>query len=583
MLMTTLDFTYETHGEHYTVYPALGQPGQRWLAPQELGLARRPDGVADLHLTLIRAPQPQPRTYGLLDLRIEATYALAAAQADLGSAATPLTLRPALPSGGHLRLALGERIFTQPLTWNSLSQSRLRLALNGDDAAVVHQALAQGTLVAQATVILTLTGYAARSAATVTFDPAQLLAAMRTVRDATGYYAYPALQTWIAQAWAQLPIHGQIAAESPLLPTSAAQQAALLDRLVARFASLVPPPTDEPWPYLDLPATVPSGEFTWRLDDEIVTWRPLVLQWQPLAVVREQIATQGLAPFVSQSETPPLPTGHIDIEVVGNLPANRVNVLSIGAHLTAPPRPPWRPQAVQAAATLTPPADSSSVRLRLSAREALNYSIQPMIVLATDTDFLSLAGPTRSGTSTTVEVSVADYPVTFYEISGEPALLSIARLTGVLRWQVGEQVYQTPVSLDEQQPTVTLAVPQEATQPILDLTATAHSDGRTLPVQTPAVADGYITRWHLPGFGVHTIRFSAAGGTATPIALTVQVEEAAIAASARAFLILRPDQPTVTWSYVVLNPFCAGFRYRQLPDGAWSPLLSPLEQTEIIL
>lgn len=580
--MTTLDFTYETHGAHYTVYPALGQPGQRWLAPQGLVLARRADGLADLHLSLVRAMTPQPRTYGLLDLRVEADYALAEAQADLGTMATPLTLRPALPSSGHLRLALEELTLSQPLSWNSLSQSRLRLPLDAAAAAVVHQALVQGTLVAQATVVFTLAGYAARSAATVTFDPAQLLAAMCSARDATGFCAYPALQNWLAQRWAQLPLHWQPATSTVFEPDVENQQAALLDRLVARFATLVPPPTDEPLPYLDLPATVPSGAITWRLDDETVTWRPLVLQWQPLAVVREQIATHGLAPFFSQSETPPLPSGHVDIAIIGNLPANRVNVLSIGAHLTAPPRPPLRPQAVQASASLTPPADSSTVRLRLGAREALSYTIQPLVVIATDNDFLSLAGSARTAHGTTVELSPADYPVTFYEISGEPALLTLARLTGALHWQAEGRVYQAPISLDEQQPTINLAVPEGATQPTLHLTATAHGDGQTLPVLAPPVTDGYVTRWHLPSFGAHTIRFTAAVAPAAPIRLEVQSADAT-APPADAPLILRPDQPTATWGYVALNPFCAGFRYRLLPDGDWTPLLSPLEQTEIIV
>lgn len=580
--MTTLDFTYETHGEHYTVYPALGQPDQRWLAPQGLVLARRADGLADLHLSLVRAMTPQPRTYGLLDLRVEADYALAEAQADLGATAPLSTLRPAVPSGGHLRLALEELVISQPLTWNGLSQSRLRLPLDATAAAVVHQALVQGTLVAQATVVFALAGYAARSAATVTFDPAQLLAALHTARDATGFYAYPALQNWLAQAWAQLPLHWQPATSTGFVPDVERQRAALLDRLVARFATLVPPPTDEALPYLDLPATVPSGAITWRLDDETVTWRPLVLQWQPLVVVREQIATHGLAPFFSQSETPPLPSGHVDIAIIGNLPANRVNVLSIGAHLTAPPRPPLRPQAVQGSASLTPPADSSTVRLRLGVREALSYTIQPLVVIATDADFLSLAGSPRPGTSTTVELSPADYPVTFYEISGEPALLTLARLTGALHWQAEGHAYQTPVSLDEQQPTINLAVPQGATRPMLQLTATAYSDGQTLPVLPPPVSDGYITRWHLPGFGAQTIRFTAAVAPPAPILLEVQPADAA-APPAGTRLILRADQPTVTWGYVVLNPFCAGFRYRLLPDGAWSPRHSPLEQTEIIV
>ena len=582
MIMTTLDFTDETHGEHYTVYPALGQPSQRWLAPQGLVLARRADGLADLHLSLVRAMTPQPRTYGLLDLRVEADYALAEAQAELGSTAMPRTLRPVMPSGGHLRLALEELVLSQPLTWNGLSQSRLRLPLDAAAVAVVHQALEQGTLVAQATVVFALTGYAARSAATVTFDPAQLLTVLRTARDETGFYAYPALQNHLALAWAQLPLHWQPATSTVFLPDVERQRAALLDRLVARFATLVPPPTDEALPYLELPTTVPSGAITWRLDDATVTWRPLLLQWQPLAVVRQQIATYGLAPFFSQSETPPLPSGHVDIEVIGNLPANRVNVLSIGAHLTAPPRPPLRPQAVQGSASLTPPADSSTVRLRLGAREALSYTIQPLVVIATDSDFLSLAGPARTANGTTVELSPADYPVTFYTISGEPALLTLARLTGVLHWQAEGRAYQTPVSLDEQQPTINLAVPQSATQPTLQLTATAHSDGRTLPVLPPPVTDGYVTRWHLPGFGAQTIRFTTAVAPAAPIRLAVQPEDAA-AMPAGTRLLLRADQPTVTWGYVVLNPFCAGFRYRLLPDGDWSPFLSPLEQTEVIV
>lgn len=577
-----LDFTDEMHGEHYTAYPALGQPGQRWLAPQGLGLARRADGLADLHLSLVRALTPQPRTYGLLDLRVAADYALVEAQAALETATTPLIVRPAMPSGGHLRLALGETVLRQALTWNGLSQSRLRLPLQADAAAVVHQALAQGTLVAQATVVFSLAGYAARSAATVTFDPAPLLAALRPARDATGFYAYPMLQNWLAQRWAQLPLHWQPATSPEFVPAVVRQRAALLDRLVARFASLVPPPTDEPLPYLELPETVPSGEITWRLDDESVTWRPLVLQWQPLAVVREQIATHGLAPFFSQSETPPLPSGHVDLEVIGNLPANRVNVLSIGAHISAPPRPPLRPQAVQGSASLTPPADSSTVRLRLGAREALTYTIQPLVVIATDNDFLSLAGPARNGTSTIIELSPADYPVTFYAISGEPALLTLARVTGALHWQAAGREYQTPVSLDEQQPTINLAVPQDATGLQLALTATAYSDGRTLLVLAPPVSDGYITRWHLPGFGAQTICFTAAVPPTAPIRLDVQPADPA-APPAAAPLLLRPDQPSVTWGYVVLNPFCAGFRYRLLPDGDWSAFLSPLEQREIIV
>lgn len=581
--MTKPDFTYEAHDEHDTTYPALGQPGHFWRTPYGLALVQRPDGLADLHLSLVRATLPQPRTYGTLELSVQAEYASVAAVAQVAGSPTPITWRPLLPASGYLRLSLGETVLIQPLAWNGLSQTRVRLSLSAGEASVMRQALEQGVLVAQATAVLVLEGYAARSAATVTFDPRALVAALGAARDETGLYAYPALQSLLARAWARLPLRWQSGQADPRLPTDAIQQAALLDRLVARYATLASPPTANPLPYLALPDAVPSGVVTWRLDDELLTWRPLVLQWRPLDVVQEQIAKQGLAPFFTQIDVPPLPSGVLEIAVVGNLPANRPNVLSIGAHLAAPPRPPMRPHPVQATATLTPPHDSSTVRLRLGPKEAPSYTVQPFVVVVTATDFLSLEGNAWTGQGATVELSVADYPVTFYGITGEPALLALARLTGELQWQAGEQQHRVPVTLDEQQPEVTIAVPQSAVAPTLHLQATALTDGQTLPVLPLPVADGYVTRWHLPGFGAHTIRFIARQAPAEPFTIEVQTEDAAEAITTSSRLLVRSDQPTAQWGYVVLNPFRAGFRYRRLPADDWSPFLSPLEQTEITL
>ena len=345
--------------------------------------------------------------------------------------------------------------------------------------------------------------------AAVTFDPRALLNALTSGRDETGYLAYSTLQRLLTQTWESLPLRWQSTETSSSVQQQAALSAALLDRLVTRFGRLVSPPTAAPIAYIDFPADMNSGEITWQLDDLFTAWRPLVLQWHPLEVVREQIATYGLARFVTLTSVPPLPTGAFAIEVVANLPAQRVNILSIGAELVVPPRPPFRPQPAQVTATLLSPSDVATVTLRLSMKEPLVYEVRPFIVLATADTFIALEGVARTADSTVLELSVADYPVCFYPLMAEPNLLAIARFTGEIRWQDDKRQHRFLINLDGAHPLATVAIPQHAIAPTLHLTAEALDDGRTLGLPPLTAEDTYLTLWHLPGFGAHTIRFSA--------------------------------------------------------------------------
>lgn len=573
-----LDFDHEIRQEPYSAYGALDQPGYRWIVPQRLALATRNNGLADLQLTITRALLPRPRTYGVLDLRLVADGDPAAILA-LSNTATPVTVRPALPTGGHLRLSFGETRFTQPLAWNGLKQTRLHLQLSADEISVVRRALTDGVLLPQATAALAIAGYATRAAAIATFDPSALLGCLQAAYDHEGNIDYAQLQHFIATRWHELPVQWQVAPHEPPIDALAQQQSAFLDRLIARFATLVSPPTDEPLAYLTLPTTTQAGSVQWRLDDQLITWRPIVLQWHPLTVVREQIAHHGVEPFLQEVDVPPLPTDTVEVTVVGNLPTERSNVLSVGAYLTVPPQLPWRPHSVQATAVLAPPEDSTTVRLRLGMRMALAYQCQPFIVLTTATDFRTLLADEQRSSATTVELSVADFPVTFYSLTAEPALLALAHLQGVLVWEEETGKQQVPFELSEQMPVATIAVPNAAAVPIVEATAHALTTEIALPLAPLPATDGYLTLWQLPTFGAHTIRFTVT--TAPPVPLAVAVETAD--GTAEVQLFLRADRPTIEWHYVALDPFHAGFRYRLSPDGQWSSMLSPLEHKEIRL
>jgi hypothetical protein len=218
--------------------------------------------------------------------------------------------------------------------------------------------------------------------------------------------------------------------------------------------------------------------------------------------------------------------------------------------------------------------------LRLGAKESLNCVVRPFIVLATADNFLSFEGTPRTSRDASVELSVTDFPVSFYPLTAEANLLALARLTGALRWQDSAGQHHVKVALDESHPTLTLAIPADAAAPMLHLSAEALADGRILTLPPLAVEETYLTLWHLPGFGAHTIRFSMATASAPEDrTIEVQAEDAQEAAQ----LTLRNDHPAQEWGYVALDPFHPGFRYRLLGHGEWSPWLSPLDYLEVTL
>ena len=577
--MTLPDFGLATYLDDYTAYPAYAKPGQYWISPRRVALAPRADGLPDLHLTLVRARFPQIRTYGLLDLAIQAEYALTDAYAELSRQVTPLTVRPALPTTGYLRLDFGTNVLGQPLSWNNQSQSRMRLRLDADEASVLRQALEDGTLIAEAVAVLAISGMAVRAPATIAFDPQSLLQALVAARDESGHLPYTALEDFLIRHWTALPLRLQPTGAGPLPPLGEALGTALLDRLVAHYAVLAAPAAGTTLPCIELPEQVSAGTMLWRLDDELVAWRPLALHWRPLEVVREQIEQVGMTPFLTFTSPPALPVGAVEIDVVGNLPIDRSNVLSIGAHLTAPPRPPQRPQSAQATATLLPPQDTATATLRLGLKEPLAYEVRPFIVLGTTDNFIALEGTPRSAVDQTLELSVADYPVCFWSLTAEPGLRALASVTGELQWQDGTARYHVPVTLDNQHASIALAVPKTAVAPALYLTANALTDSATLAFPPLGLDDTYLTLWHLPGFGAHTIRFVAAQFAGGDVQLEAQPEDVPITTR----LTLRSDHPAESWGYVALNPFHPGFRYRLLPHMDRSPILSPLEHQEVIL
>ncbi len=573
------DFQFETQGEGCLVYPTHGGAGPHWVTPRGVVFAPGEDGLPDFRLALLRAPGPFARTSTRLDLRLEAAYDLAGAGEQL--VVPPSFLAPLLPMSGHLRLSLPlsgaglNETLSVPLAWNGLGRARVTWRLSAEAGAVLRGALLGGTLALAANVVLALRGVAARGTGAVTFDPRALVRALSGVRDERGRTTYEALQTFVREPWAGQPWrwHSQGAGDP-------APWAALLDRCLARFARLAPPEDGDLSPALTFDEP-PPGEMTWPLDDVVETWRPVALEWRPLDGLRAGGADPSR--FVTLATAPPVPHGFVPLEAVGNLPGGRVNVPQVGVHVTAAPRPPARPQPVQATLVLEPPRDTATTTLRLLPGEPLTYTARPYLLLSSLVGSRPttrvLTGSPLTGTGETLELGAAELPAKFCPLAAEPALLERAVLTGTVTWTEGAGEHHVPVRLDRARPEVCVAVPTGA-EPALRLRAESVTGGAALDLPELDVGERLLTLWHLPGFGAQTVRFIWVPTGDAP-GLDVEVESEAGGPHTR--LHLRRDRPGAEWSYVVDDPFRPRYRFRVLPDGAWSPLLSPLDTREVTL
>ncbi|MEF2277374.1 hypothetical protein V3W47_03625 [Deinococcus sp. YIM 134068] len=567
------DFEFETQLEGCQLYPTFGGAGPGWVTPRGVAFASDGDGLPDFRLALVRGGGPFTRTSARLELRLEATYDLA------GAGVPPAQLTPLLPSSGHLRLSLplsgsGQaETLAVPLTWSTLGRARVTWRLGAEAGAVLRGALEGGTLALGANVVLALRGVAARGGGHVTFDPQALVRTLAGVRDDRGRTTYEALQTFLRAPWDGQPWRWQPSGRGDETPW-----AALLDRCLARFGRLAPPEDGDLSPAVTFDEP-PPGEMTWPLDDVLETWRPVPLEWRPLEAMRGWAERAGTERFVTLISAPPLPRGEVPLEAVGNLPAHRVNVLEVGAHVAVPARPPFRPQPVHVTLTLTP-QDTANATLRLSPGEVPAYEVRPYVLLTSVTAGSPrtrvLTGPSRPGSGEVLELGVADLPAHFIPVAAEAALLERAVLMGAVAWTEADGEHHVPIRLERGRAEVSVAVPL-GVEPTLCLRAEALSRGASLDLPTSDI-ERPVTLWHLPGFGAHRVRFVAPTGTS---ALSVEVETEA--GGLPTTLHLRRDRPEAEWSYVVDDPFRPGYRFRPLPDGAWSPYLSPLAVREVTL
>jgi hypothetical protein len=570
------------------VLPAWFQDGAYVVLPDALELASRPDGSPDLRLELARAADAisGPGEHGTLDLRLVAAARLEEALARLRAEDPSATVRPAAFDAGWLWLMPGEAVVDElavpvALAGLGVGARRWTMRVSADTAALLRRLLVEDVLVLGARAHLELTGVAPRLPVKVRLVPratGEALAALAPQGAATATVPVDVVERALRADPASLGLWllGDVGPDEHerLVRT-------LLYLVTARVADSAPGtpatgPALTPLPADRLAAT--TVEYDLRTPFE--ARRALTLELNPLTAVREHVEQHGTEGLVVETVMPTLESGAHAVDVAGDLPSPRVGVLAVGAMLTAPPRPPRRPQAVVRSVEFTAPEDRAGVRFVLAPDEPLAYRVAGTAVLPTGQ---LLKGPPREATGAYVRIDVDDVPVRFVVVEAAPGLLALARVDGTVRATgaaAGAVSVQFALSAD--QPVVAVAVPAGSGDPLLDVRARPRF--ADAPVLTLVGLPGHDTRLDLltfPGYGSHRVQIGCtwpAGARGDYVLeLAPEADEAAVER-----VILRPQHPTAAWTYFAPSPFAPGYRFRRAaapgaPPEPWSEPRSPLE------
>lgn len=578
------DFDQPLQGDECQLfYPYEG--GEFVLLPDAIAVRERDDGQPDFSLTLVRGQNPSlpPKSYGILDFRLQPHYPTATALIALRRLHPAATIQSAIFAGGFLRLypmtaiaKIPEDLTVPiPLAWNGLSTARYSLRVSSTTAALLRGALTGNVLQLTARAEMEWVGVAPRLPLRVRFQPAALLEPLAALGESR-VVACEAMIEFLRHNLTSLPLE--------FIGDSTAPDAVavvLLDWLRAAYGTTIASPTPDGKSYITL-ATDNRDQVEWDLAQPLQTRRTIAFALHPLEAAAQIVQARGVEAVFQEVIVPPMPTGAVTVEAAANLPANRLGVLSVGVTLRAPPALPHRPQAVLDSAEFMPPQDQVRLRLRLSPLEKPTYLVSTSVVLQDAHGVRQFHSAETPYQGDRLLLQPNQFPVRFLPVSATRSLLNLATIEGVCRWQEGDTPLSQVFELTANQSAIALALPLEAAKPTLEFTARSTM-GKTLHL--PAVpAERYQLGLHSFGeYGPQTLQIECEfteGVELYAIELLPEQEPN----SAASLLLLTPSNSRQTWSWFAASPFQPGYRYRPRSEPGTMPLpWSPVQSSAVPL
>lgn len=561
------------------------------VLPREFSVAQEATGGPDFALVMLRRADDLSAAgqYAVLDMTLAANFPLDDALAAARAATEGATVRPISISAGFARLYPAARAValppdaSAPVPLGMAGPDRVRwttrLALESGE--IIKGALAGETLLLGARIDIEVVGVAPRVALTVQFTPGALVDAA-LAGCANRQIGAEDLLAFFKRPLSALPVK----VVGSLSPSDANRfAAAMADRMIGAYGKLVPGagPGDPPLIELDAGVDAQTVNREWTLGEPVPVPRYWTLTLDPLQGLRAAAGGQGLAKLVREVTVPPLALGLWSVAIAANLPSVRVSVPAIGVTAAVPAAPPLRPIAINQSLNFEAPDDTGTLNLRLAPEEPLRYSLTPFALIATEGSVRRYTGTERQFAESWVQLQAADFPVTFAHLTASARLLKLADLSGTLSYTLDGKSLQQAITLTAVQPDMAVAVPTEASDACVALSATPKDGGAALAMPPQPPGRLHIDVTSFPEYGPHSVelqcRFAGRSGL---LAVELVGEDDVADPGAVATLAMTSEQPSASWGYVASSPFRAGYRYRKAaamgePPGPWVAVPSPVE------
>ncbi|MBO9522992.1 MAG: hypothetical protein J7518_15780 [Nocardioidaceae bacterium] len=548
-------------------YAGFEDPALVLVPPRRLRLARREDGRYAFTMERFRPRNAVwPAPYGVVTLGVEAERpedeVLAAARAaDPNARVVPATL-----ATGTLRLA--GMTHAADLAWDGIGTCTWSERLTPEEITTLRGAVQGAFPEIRADAVVEVMGVPARHDARVTLDPQALSTALIALHTARGRDLARAdvlgwLRTEVVPGVGAGVLVEVRAAGTP--PAEEQLAEALADRIRSRWRGWVPPVAEAP------------GRWTWDLAEPTVTWREHLLTL-PLFDAFIEIAAH-----LDEHEPPgvdlePVPTGWRTVTVLANLPGDQSGLAGAGVDITAPPRPPARPQAVTATVELAADRPTGTATLRLAPGEEPDFVRQTWVVVADSQGVREVRGAEVPVHGERFTLRPVDFPLRYLRVDAEQALLDLASVRLGLRRTDGKPF----LGQDEftvERPRADLPLPADAdVEARVRITSPADASLDLGPFATTDPL--WLGRHLLPSWGPHGIQVGGGHGDLVAVALRPETSD-----GDGEIVTLTRAHPVRTWTWFADDPFRGGYQFRIVPAGTapgpWSAVRRYDEQLDV--
>jgi hypothetical protein len=562
------------------------------LLPESIEIATKPDGYPDFSLEFVRGRNPlqPPAPYGLLDFRVMPHYCADEVLISLREYDSNASLLLANFSSGFLRFQpmaanldsqLEELLKPIPLVWNGLGVARFNCKLSSATATLLKNSLQSEVLALKARTELEIVGVSPRLPLNVSFDPAQLLAALVVLGNSKYQIARSAISDYFRRdpEFLALKIDGE-----PNSYNVNEFAEAMTDRVRDRFGTFIPAPTLETGSYMALtaPKEIGSGRFEWDLREPVQVPRPFLLELDPFQAAQQLIQEQGLEAVVRETIVPPMTTGISSITIVTNLPTSLQGILALGVTLRVEPQLPSRPQALVETVELQDVRDLTRVNLRLSPKERLEYTFSTFVIFETDQGVQEFYGETKAHQDDRLYLNPNDFPVDFASVEAAHQLLAIAVIRGTCQWINGKSEIKQSFDLTLEKPIVTLVLPK-GINATLDIEAYSLKDLGTIKLETMAARALHLNLYSFREYGAQKVEVECIfEENKDPVAFEFLPEGYPEKPEFIKLLFFQTNQPKKILTWAPRSLFQYRYRYRRKLSGnqakasiEWSEYRSP--------